>query len=57
VFVQAGAAAKDVISQTANADAMTKKVHDSYTAFRKIALDWSKLSDQSYMRKRALAEG
>jgi len=57
VFVQAGQAAKDVIAEAGNADAMTKKVYDSYTAFRQIALDWSKLSDQSYMRKRELAEG
>jgi TRAP-type mannitol/chloroaromatic compound transport system substrate-binding protein len=57
VFVQAGKAAKDVIAEAGNADAMTKKVYDSYTAFRQIALDWSKLSDQSYMRKRELAEG
>lgn len=57
VFVQAGKAAKDVLADTANADASTRKVYDSYTAFRQIALEWSKLSDQSYMRKRALAEG
>jgi len=56
VFVDAGKAAKDVIAQAANADAITAKVYESYSKFRQIALDWSKLSDQSYMRKRALAE-
>jgi len=56
LFVQAGQAAKDVLAEVANEDAITKRVYDSYTAFRKIALDWSKLSDQSYMRKRELAE-
>ncbi len=57
VFVQASKAAKDVVAQASEADAISKKVYDSYMAFRKIALDWSKLSDQSYMRKRLLAEG
>jgi len=57
VFIEASKAAKDVVAQAAEADAMTRKVYESYSNFRKIALDWSKLSDQSYMRKRALAEG
>ena len=35
-------------------DAMTKKVYDSFLAFRKNAIAWSKLSDQSYWNARLL---
>jgi TRAP-type mannitol/chloroaromatic compound transport system substrate-binding protein len=57
VFVEAGKAARDVIADVAKADAITGKVYESYMSFRKIALDWTRLSDESYTRKRSLAEG
>jgi TRAP-type mannitol/chloroaromatic compound transport system substrate-binding protein len=49
-----GAAAKDVFATVAAKDPLTKKVYDSFLSFRKIAVPWSKLSDQSYMNKREL---
>ncbi len=56
IFKEAGKAAKDVIAKAGAADPLTKKVYESFMKFRKVALDWSKLSDQSYMRKRALTD-
>ncbi len=55
IFKAAGAAAKDVLASAGNADPLTKKVYESFMAFRKIAVHWSKLSDQSYMTKRAIS--
>jgi TRAP-type mannitol/chloroaromatic compound transport system substrate-binding protein len=49
-----GAAAKDVLAAAGAADPMTKKIYESFLDFRKKAVAWSNLSDQSYMNKRAL---
>lgn len=54
IFKAAGEAAKDVLARAASGDALTKKVYESYLAFRKQALEWSRISDQAYMTKRAL---
>ena len=54
IFTAMGEAARDVMNQVGSTDPETKKVFDSYMAFRKDVTGWSKLSDQSYMNKRAL---
>ncbi len=54
IFTAMGEAAREVMNQVGSTDADTKKVFDSYMAFRKNVTGWSKLSDQSYMNKRAL---
>lgn len=51
-----GAAAKDVLSTAAASDPLSQKVYDSFIDFRKKALAWSNLAEQSYMNKRALYE-
>lgn len=55
IFKTAGEAARDVLASAAAQDPLTKKVHDSYMAFRKQAMEWSRISDQAYMTKRELA--
>lgn len=54
IFKAAGAAAKDVLATAGAADPLTKKIYESFLDFRKKAVAWSTLSDQSYMNKRAL---
>ncbi len=47
-------ASADVISQLANADEMTKRVYDSYSAYQKKAMAWAETSEQGFMNARAL---
>jgi TRAP-type mannitol/chloroaromatic compound transport system substrate-binding protein len=54
IFKAAGEASKDVLSSAAAGDPLTKKVYDSYTAFRAQIVAWSRISDQLYMTKRGL---
>ena len=54
IFKGMGEAAKDVLASAGASDPMTKKIYESFLDFRKKAVSWSKLSDQSYMNKRAL---
>ena len=56
VFKGMGEAARDVMSTVGATDPDTKKIYDSYMAFRKDVIGWSKLSDQTYMNKRALVD-
>jgi len=49
-----GEASGNVVAEAAASDAMTKKVYDSFLGFRKNAIAWSKLSDQSYWNARLL---
>jgi len=51
-----GAAAKDVLATAGARDPLTKKVYESFLDFRKKAVAWSRLSDQTYMDKRALTK-
>ena len=54
IFTAMGKAARKVMNEVGKTDPETQKVFDSYMAFRKNVIGWSKLSDQSYMNKRAL---
>lgn len=56
IFTAMGVASKEVLEEVAESDAITKKVYESFMAFRKDALVWSEYSDASYMRKRALVD-
>ena len=49
-----GEASGDVVSSTANDGGITKEVYDSFIAFRKKALAWSKIADQAYTNARVL---
>ncbi len=53
-FVEASA---DVVATVAQTDDLGKRVHESYTAFQKRVMPWSKLADQSYMDARARSLG
>jgi len=54
IFKAMGEASKDVLAVAGAADPLSKKVYESFMKFRRVALDWSKLSDESYMAKRRL---
>ena len=54
VMRKLGDAAGDVLAGVAESDPMTKKVYDSYMAFREKALAWSRRADFGYMRARDL---
>lgn len=54
VFQAIGQASEQVLAETGQADDLTKRVYDSFMAFRRTALRWTKLSDQSYANKREL---
>ena len=56
VFMAMGEAARDVLATVGSTDPATQKVYDSFMAFRKDVIGWSRLSDQTYMNKRALVD-
>jgi len=37
-----------------NTDDMTKRIYDSFIAYRKQAIDWAKIGEQGYMNARLL---
>ena len=57
IFKAMGKAAEEVVANAGQKDALTKKVYDSYVAFRKKAVHWTALSDQAYANKRSLVLG
>ena len=56
VYVKLGEATRDVLASAADADPLTRKTYDSFMAFRKNIVDWTRVSDQSYANKRALVD-
>jgi len=57
VFKAMAEAARDVVADVGNnSDDLTKKVYDSYAAFRKTVTQWSRVSDQSYYQYRDLVK-
>jgi TRAP-type mannitol/chloroaromatic compound transport system substrate-binding protein len=50
-----GRLSKEVLADTAAKDPLTRKVHDSYMAFRTGAMDWVELSETDYRDTRRLA--
>jgi TRAP-type mannitol/chloroaromatic compound transport system substrate-binding protein len=57
VFAAFGEASRDIVASVGQGDDLSRRVYESYSAFRKNAIGWSKLSDQAYMNKRSLVEG
>ena len=56
IFTAMDEAAKDVVASAGQSDDISKKVYESYSKFRKIAVDWTRLSDQAYFNKRDLVK-
>lgn len=56
IYKAFGNASKDVLATTGAADPLTKKVYESFMDFRKKAVAWTKLSDQTYANKRELVK-
>ena len=52
-----GKLSKEVLADTAAKDPLTRKVYDSYTAFRTGVMDWGELSETGYRDTRRLALG
>lgn len=52
VLAQLKALAEKVVEEEAQKDEMSKKVYDSYKAFRENALEWHEVSEQSYLNAR-----
>ena len=49
-----GEAAGAVVAEAGESDGMTKKVYDSFMAYRKNAIGWGKLADVAYAQARSL---
>jgi len=54
LLAQVGKVAEEVVAEVGNSDPMTKKVYESYLAFRAKSVGWAKLSDQGYLHARSL---
>jgi TRAP-type mannitol/chloroaromatic compound transport system substrate-binding protein len=49
-----GTAAGEVVAEAGNADAFTRRVYDSFLAYRSQAIAWSKTAEQAYLTARLL---
>jgi TRAP-type mannitol/chloroaromatic compound transport system substrate-binding protein len=49
-----GKASNDVLGESANKDALTKKIYESYATFRKQVIAWTNLADRGYLNARDL---
>ena len=49
-----GKASNDVMAETANKDALTRKIYESYSSFRKQLISWTNLADRGYLNARDL---
>ena len=49
-----GKASNDVMAETANKDALTRKIYESYSSFRKQLISWTNLADRGYLNAREL---
>ena len=54
MLTKIGTIAGQVVADIGNTDATSKKVYESYIAYRKQSLAWAKLSEQGYMNARML---
>ena len=52
-----GRISKEVLADVAAKDPLTRKVHDSYMAFRAEMLDWTEVSERAYLDARRLGAG
>jgi TRAP-type mannitol/chloroaromatic compound transport system substrate-binding protein len=56
LLAELGRVSGEVVDAIGNTDATTKKVWDSYRDFRKIAVEWGKISVQGFMNARSLTD-
>nr|MBC8241691.1 ABC transporter substrate-binding protein [Alphaproteobacteria bacterium] len=54
MLTKIGTISGQVVADIGNADATSKKIYESYIAFRKQSLSWAKLSEQGFMNARLL---
>lgn len=54
VLIAIGKASGEVVRESAEADETTRKIYDSFTSFRKMAIAWSRVAEQGYMNARLL---
>ena len=49
-----GKASNDVLAETASKDALTRKIYESYSGFRKQQISWTNLAERGYLNARDL---
>jgi len=54
LLTEIGRLSGEVVSEIGNSDPLTKKVFESYIAYRRKMLGWTKLSEQGYLNARSL---
>ncbi len=54
MLIAIGNVAGEVVRDIGNTDDMTKRIYDSFIAYRKQAIDWAKIGEQGYMNARVL---
>lgn len=54
VLTELGKASAEVMAEIAEKDPLTRKVHESFLAFRKGQVSWTKVAEQAYLNARLL---
>jgi TRAP-type mannitol/chloroaromatic compound transport system substrate-binding protein len=54
ILTKLGTLSGEVVAEIGNTDATSKEVYDSYLAFRKQSLSYTKISEQGFMNARSL---
>jgi TRAP-type mannitol/chloroaromatic compound transport system substrate-binding protein len=54
LLILVGRVAEDVVADIGNSDQLTRRVYESYLAFRRRAVGWAQIADQGYLAARAL---
>ena len=54
MLIAIGNVAGEVVREIGATDDMTKRIYDSFIAYRKQAIDWAKIGEQGYMNARVL---
>jgi TRAP-type mannitol/chloroaromatic compound transport system substrate-binding protein len=54
LLMELGKISGEVVAEVGNADATTKRVYESFIAFRKNSVTWSKISEQGFLNARLL---
>ena len=54
MLIGIGEIAGNVVREIGETDDMTKRIYDSFIAYRQQAIDWAKIGEQGYMNARVL---
>ncbi len=54
LLMELGRVSGEVVAEIGNADPFTKRVYESFVAFRKSSIAWSKISEQGFLNARLL---